>query len=61
MTKKKPLQSVSRRARELAGECIAQEIRVRKHPRRQAVAIGLSRSRQLAAQEKIDAVVAKYL
>jgi hypothetical protein len=52
---------LSPRERELASQTISQEIRTRKYPHPQAVAVGISRARRQAEQEKLDAVVAKYL
>ena len=49
MKTKKP--KLSKRAKTIARETVAEELRTRKYPRRQAVAIGLSRAREQARHE----------
>lgn len=52
---------LTRREKMLASETIAEEVRLRKFPTRQAVAIGLSRARRLAAHEHAMATACEYL
>ena len=52
------------RARKLASKFIAEEVRTGKYPRKQAVAVGISRARAEAAEEsrrtKISAIMERY-
>lgn len=58
-TKRYP--KLSARAKKLAGKTVAEEMRTRKYPRRQAVAIGLARAREEARRERVMATARKYL
>ena len=58
-TKRHP--KMSARAKEIAGEKVAEEVRTGRYARRQAVAIGLSRAREEARHERAMATARKYL
>ena len=49
------------KTRERASKFIAEEVRTGKYPRKQAIAIGISRARTAAKKSRIDSIVAKYL
>lgn len=52
------------KARELAGQFIAEEVRTGKYPREQAVAVGISRAREEARKSRrtraIDDIMRRY-
>jgi hypothetical protein len=58
-TKKYP--KMNRRAKEVSKRTVAEELETGKYPRRQAVAIGLSRARDEARHERAMATARKYL
>jgi hypothetical protein len=63
VTDKKP-KKLSVEARKLAGDFIAEEVRTVRYPRKQAVAVGLSRARAAASELRrkamISAIMARY-
>jgi hypothetical protein len=62
MTKKtKKYPKLSRRARDLSRKTVGEEIETDKYPRRQAVAVGLSRARDQAHHEHAMATAREYL
>jgi len=59
--KAKKYPKLGQQARKLAKKAIREEIKTGKYPRRQAVAIGLSRARAEARHESAMATARKYL
>ena len=65
MKSKKKYTKLTAREKRLASKCIAEEIETGQYPRRQAIAIGISRARTAAKKtspkSKIASIVEKYL
>ena len=60
----KRTKSTNKRASELSSKFVAEEIRTGKYPRKQAVAVGLSRARTTLMKEnhkrQLDAILTRY-
>lgn len=65
MPRKKTKKSLLGKTRALAGKFIAEEMRTKKYPRPQAIAIGISRAKAKVKKESFEthlqAIIDKYL
>ena len=65
MTPKKTRAKLRGKTRSLASKFIAEEMRTRKYPRPQAIAIGISRAKAKVKKEsfetRLQAIIEKYL
>jgi hypothetical protein len=59
--KKKKYPKLSRQAKEISRRTVREEVEADKYPRRQAVAVGLSRAREAARHEHAMATAREYL